>query len=285
MFLIFKYPFLSDIWNSYNFDKPMDYSSDNFEILRLCNNRETYETSPTEKHKNICKDLLKNLKILSNNNYSNIDTFFTGCKNLNNWLYFKEKELAVSSDIVNKIFQAYKQIKKAIYHSHDCDYYTFDKRFNESEKLINLRIFNYNFETIQRLLKDSIKSQDCKLIKYVYECVDVYKKMNITYRFPHDCNSSQHKNACDIMKEFNQLYSSYINKKHGILHNFPELSSDTPTNIIDGCSSQENAKDPSLEESSQTDTSMRGVVSPVLSAIAGIPPFLVLIYKVNIIFT
>ncbi|KMZ77001.1 hypothetical protein PVIIG_06312 [Plasmodium vivax India VII] len=263
----------------------MDSSQDNHQIITVCDRNETYRTEPTEKYKTICKYLLKNLKILSSNNYSNAVTFYTACKNLNNWLYFKEKELDISSDIINRVFQAYKEIKNGNHNIYDCSYSTFDKGFNETEKLINLRIFNDNVVTIQGLLKDSIKSKDCNLKKYVYECVDIYKKMNTAYSFPQNCSRSQQKNACDVINEFNKLYSFYIYNKDGILHNFPDLSSNTTTKDIEGCQAQAHTGDSALDETPQTGTSMKGVVSPVLSAMIGIPPFLALIYKVNIIFT
>ncbi|SCO65471.1 hypothetical protein PVT01_030028600 [Plasmodium vivax] len=244
----------------------MDFSQDNLQILALCNNNETYQTNPTENDITVCKNLLKNLKTLSNNSYNNKDNFFTGCKNLNNWLYFIEKELDISSDIINKVFQAYKKIKHVNYHLYDCPYFEFDKGFNEKEKLIDLRIFNDNAVTIQSLLKDIDKSKDCNLKKYVYECVDIYKEMNIAYTFPQDCSMSQHKNACDIMKEFNRLYLSYIYKNDGILHEFPELSTKTITKVIDGCSSQDNTGETTFGDSPKTGTSITQGVPSVLSA-------------------
>ncbi|KMZ98983.1 hypothetical protein PVNG_03822 [Plasmodium vivax North Korean] len=254
----------SYIWNSCDFDKPVDYSQDNKQIIELCEKNETYKTNPTENYKNICNQLLNNLKILSNNSYSNTDTFITRCKNLNNWLYFKQNELSVSSDIISQIFQAYKQIKNEKYHTNDCAYSTFDNGFNEKEELINLRIFNDNGETIQALLKDSIKSKDCNLKKYVYECVDIYKEIKRIYSFPGDCDSSPYRKSCGIIKEFNKLYSFYIYNKDGILHNFPDLSSNTTTKDIEGCQAQAHTGDSALDETPQTGTSMKGAVSPAL---------------------
>ncbi|KMZ89691.1 hypothetical protein PVMG_04521 [Plasmodium vivax Mauritania I] len=264
----------------------MVYSTDNLPILVLCDKNETYKTSPTEKHKNVCKDLLKNLKILSNYSYIDRDTFFTGCKNLNNWLYFKEKELNVSSDIINKIFQAFNQIENVNYHFLECPYSTFDKEFNETEKLINLRIFNNNIETIQSLLKDRSKSKNCNLKKYVYECVHIYNIMKRTYGFPQDCTNNPHKNACDIINDFYKFYSLYIYNNNDILHKFPELSSNTNTNIIEGCPPEVIELDQASP--SQSNESYRSIiqsVSPALGVMAGIPPFLALIYNVNINFT
>ncbi|KMZ83247.1 hypothetical protein PVBG_05217 [Plasmodium vivax Brazil I] len=256
--------FYEHIWNSCDFDKPVDYSQDNKQIIELCEKNETYKTNPTENYKNICNQLLNNLKILSNNSYSNTDTFITRCKNLNNWLYFKQNELSVSSDIISQIFQAYKQIKNEKYHTNDCAYSTFDNGFNEKEELINLRIFNDNGETIQALLKNNNISNVCSLKKYVYKCIEVYRAMYKSYSFHPDCNSHQYKNACNIINEFKQLYSSFIYKNRDIHHDFPELSSNTITNVIDECSSQENTTDSTSGELPQTGTSMKGAVSPAL---------------------
>ncbi|KMZ99263.1 hypothetical protein PVNG_02146 [Plasmodium vivax North Korean] len=264
----------------------MDSSQDNHQIITVCDRNETYRTEPTEKYKTICKHLLKNLKILSSNNYSNADTFYTACKNLNNWLYFKENEHSVSNDIINDIFQAYKQIKNETFHKNDCAYSTFDNGFNEQEKLINLRIFNDNGEAILGLLKKNNKSDDCSLKRYVYKCIEVYRAMYKSYSFHLDCNRSQYKNACNIINEFKQLYSAFIYKNGGIHHDFPELSSNTPTNNIDGCPSEEiESNKASPVPSSQSNRSIIQSVPPALGVMAGIPPFLALIYNVNIIFT
>ncbi|KMZ88576.1 hypothetical protein PVBG_04785 [Plasmodium vivax Brazil I] len=262
---------------------PVVSGQDNHQIITVCDKNETYRTEPTEKYKTLCKNLLKNLKILSNNNHRNQDNFFTGCKNLNNWLYFEENELSVSSDIINQIFQEYKKIKEVNNHLPDCPYSAFDKGFNEKEKLINLRIFNDNSETIQGLLKNNNMSDDCSLKRYLYQCIQIYRDMNSKYCSSGSDTRDENKNSCDIISQFNNLYRSYIYKNKEITHNFPELSSHTPSNVIDGCSLKESKSD-SYSDEAQLGTPITNGVSTALGAMAGISSLLALSYKVCITF-
>ncbi|KMZ77304.1 hypothetical protein PVIIG_06452 [Plasmodium vivax India VII] len=281
-----KYQFLGEISTFYDtLDEPAEKNVHYEGISSLCDNALFLQNDPKGKYKIFCKKLLKNLLLLADRNYK-IDKFIKYCDILYMWMYFEINKNIIPNDITEKLFIASSElISSKLDNKTPCPYFKFNEKIKEPKKLINLRIFNNNIETIRSLLKNRNKPKDCNLKKYVYECIDIYKEMNKTYILSVDCYSGQHKGACDIINEFSLLYSSFIYNEDGIHHKFPELSPNTITNIIDDCQSAENAADSNSGEPPQTDNSIRGVVSPVLSAMAGIPPFLAIIYKVNIIFT
>ncbi|KMZ99332.1 hypothetical protein PVNG_02215 [Plasmodium vivax North Korean] len=273
-----------DILKLYNkLDETVVENDENKEILKLCDNAATFDTNLRDVEKIVCKKLLNNLLQLKNDKYD--DDFKKLCSNLYVWLYFKINKPRISNDIIKKIFELPNSTEYIQRKYNYCPYFSFNDKIRNPESIMKLRIFNDNSDTFQSMLKDRNKLKDCDLRKYVYECIKIYQEMNRTYILSGDCSSSQHKNACDIINEFKQLYSSFIYNRNEILHKFPELSSYTSTNIIDGCPSPENTADSTSGEPSQTGTSTRGVVSPALGVMAGIPPFLALIYNVNIIFT
>ncbi|VUZ99417.1 PIR protein [Plasmodium vivax] len=272
-----EYKFLGDILKLYNkLDETVVENDENKEILKLCDNAATFDTNLRDVEKIVCKKLLNNLLQLKNDKYD--DDFKKRCNNLYVWLYFEIKKSGISNDIIKQIFDLSELKEKGMIRYFLCPYYTFIDQKHEPEDLMKLSIFNNNADAFQSLLMDSEKSKDCHLKKYVYECVDIYKKMNKNYSSSGDCNTSQHKNACEIIKFFNRLYMSYIFKKEGISDEFPELSSDTPLDLNNMCPLDEIEPDTPSEERQQ-DTPKTGGVPTALSAMVGIPPFLALIYK------
>ncbi|KMZ83427.1 hypothetical protein PVBG_05939 [Plasmodium vivax Brazil I] len=239
----------SNIKNVYNgeilklydtLDKSVDENNVNPKIITYCDKNSSLQMDTTGKHIRICKKLLKNLLLLKG--YYNSD-FIKNCGNLYVWLYFEIKKSMISNDIIKEIFEFSTSIEDDEVKYNYCSYFLFNDNIPNPENLMKLRIFNDNADTFQNMLMDSINSKDCYLKKYVYECVDIYKKMNKNYSSSGDCSSSQHENACEIIKTFNTLYTSYILNKEEITHNFPKLSTDTPLNVIDSCQLEEGKSD------------------------------------------
>ncbi|SCA81942.1 hypothetical protein, conserved [Plasmodium vivax] len=258
-----KYQFLGEVLNLYDKLDPAEIEDDqNQDILSLCDKSTNFRRNHTEVEKVVCKRLLNNLLQLKNVNYD--DDFIKGCSNLYVWLYFKIKNSMISNDIINKIFELPKSHQSEGPKYNYCLYFSFNDKIPNPENLMKLRIFNDNADIFKSMLKDVKRSDVCSLKRYVYKCIEVYRAMYISYNFHLDCNSHQYKNACNIINDFKKLYSSFIYKNHDIAHDFPEFSSKTPTNIIEGCPSTENTADSTLNKTPQTGDSMRGVVSPAL---------------------
>ncbi|SCO73000.1 VIR protein [Plasmodium vivax] len=271
-----KHKFLGEILNLYDkMDQTVVENEQNKRFLNLCDKNDTFNIDLTEEQKNTCKKLIRNFFLINGVNREKVMYF---CSNLYVWLYFEIKKSGISNDIIKKIFDLPELKEKGVITYFLCPYDTFIDQKHEPEDLMKLSIFNNNADAFQSLLMDSEKSKDCHLKKYVYECVNIYNKINDTNSFPYDCNTSQHKNACEIIKFFNRLYMSYIFKKEGISDEFPELSSDTPLDLNNMCPLDEIEPDTPSEERQQ-DTPKTGGVPTALSAMVGIPPFLALIYK------
>ncbi|KMZ98974.1 hypothetical protein PVNG_03813 [Plasmodium vivax North Korean] len=233
---------------------------------------------------NICKKLLRNLKLL-HSECNNTDDFVKYCNNINNWLYYEIKEHNISDDTINSIFAASKQIivKKKGYP--ECSYFTFNKDLIKPEKLVTLRIFNKNIDDILEILTKKSDSNICSCKKFIKQCLDLYKHMHENHCSNGDIMNSPPNGTCEIVNEFKKLYISFIYNKLGRKYEFPDLSSNMITYSIDGCQSDEtDSAQASPEHSKQLDRSIAQNASHALAAMAGIPPFLALIYNVNIIY-
>ncbi|KMZ77033.1 hypothetical protein PVIIG_05230 [Plasmodium vivax India VII] len=277
----FMYPFLDDIWNKYNFDKDFDESVENNQIISTCDGIIRYKDDNIVNHKKVCKKLLRNLKLLHSGSYTGGE-FVKYCHNIYNWLYYEIKEHKITDDIINSIFDESKRIieKKGPY---DCPYFTFNTGLLEPEKLVMLRMFNDNIENINEILIKKCDSNICSCKKFIKQFVDLYKHMYAKHCSKDDITKPPKKDTCQIVNSFRTQYESYFPRGQ-IKYEFPELYSNT-INILDGCQSEVNHSGPDPpEERKQSDRSITQNASHALAAMVGIPPFLALIYKVNIIF-
>ncbi|SCO65505.1 VIR protein [Plasmodium vivax] len=247
--LMKNYPFLDDIWNKYNFDKDLEVSEVNNQIISSCDGIIGYNDDNIVNNKKVCKKLLRNLKLLHSGNHSP-DDFVKYCHNIYNWLYYEIKEHKITDDIINSIFHVSKEIivKKEGYT--DCSYFTFKKDLIEPEKLIMLRIFNDNIENIREILINEFHSKICSCQKFIKQCVDLYKDMHEDHCSKDDITKPPEKDTCQIVNMFRTLYEGYLTKDK-IKYKIPELSSNTPTDIIDGCSSEETDSGPAPPEQSK----------------------------------
>ncbi|KMZ99321.1 hypothetical protein PVNG_02204 [Plasmodium vivax North Korean] len=279
--LLKNYPFLEYIWKKYNYDKAVD--SDESSIISLCNNDITYKVNPANEQKNICKKLLRNLKLLHSGNYMPYD-FVKYCKNINYWLYYEIKEHNISDDIINNMFAESNKIIPKKNQNNDCSYLMLNNDLLEPEKLVMLRIFNNNIDDIHEILIKGINSNICSCKKFIKQSVDLYKHMHEKHCSKGDITKPPQKGTCEIVNWFSTNYTGYLPKEN-VKYEFPQLSSNIPINIKDGCQSEDTDRDPaSPEQSKQSDRSITQNASHALAAMVGIPPFLALIYNVNIIF-
>ncbi|SCO65497.1 VIR protein [Plasmodium vivax] len=265
-----------EILKFYNdLDQSVIQNHPNQEILNLCDKYDTFNTELTTKQTNTCKKLIRNLLLCNTLNEHNFINF---CSNLYVWLYFETKKSGISNDIIKKIFDLPKLREKGVIKFMYCPYDTYNDQRHDPEDLMKLSIFNDNVGTFQSMLMNSNMSNDCSLKKYVYECVDIYNKTHEDYSSLQYCNSSPEEYACGIIQAFNSKYTSHIRNKGGIIHEFPELSSNTPLDLNDMCPLDEIEPDTRPEETQQGTPTTQGA-STALSAMVGIPPFLILMYK------
>ncbi|CAG9474613.1 unnamed protein product [Plasmodium vivax] len=271
-----KYKFLENILNLYGeMDKPVEKKDQYEDFLNLCDNENAYSTNPKNDEKQTCRIILRNFSLC---HVFGLENVMYCCSNLYVWLYFDIKKSRISNDIIKKIFELPKlKVGKWSQHFH-CPYVKFTEQTHNPEDIMKLSIFNDNADRFQSMLKDRNNINDCYLKKYVLECVDIYNKTNKAYSSLQECNSSAQEYACEIITAFNSLYTSNIHNKEGIIHEFPELSSDSTLNLNDMCP-VEKSEPPRVSEQTQQDTTTTRGASTALTAMVGIPPFLALIYK------
>ncbi|KMZ77176.1 hypothetical protein PVIIG_06351 [Plasmodium vivax India VII] len=198
-------------------------------------------------------------------------------------MYFEIRKNSISNEITQKIFDQSTEIIKPKRRKIPCSYFNFNEKHQEPTKLMKLRIFNYNVDTFQSMLKGEIDQKVCSLIRFIYKCILIYRDMNSKYCSGTEGTKEKNKSSCEIIGNFNSFYTSFISSISELTHKFPELTSDIPLNDIHGCSLKGINSDEFSDET-QLGTSITKGVSTAVGAMVGIPPFLALIYKVNIIF-
>ncbi|KMZ88564.1 hypothetical protein PVBG_04773 [Plasmodium vivax Brazil I] len=280
--LIYEYPFLNEIWTFYDtLDEALN-ETDNLAYSNACDNVRIYGKDSLKEQKNTCKRLFRNTFLLSDGGYSTED-FNKYCDILYIWLYFEIEKNKLDANIINQIFQD--SIRVALQKSRNkisCPYVSYHEILHEPEKLMKLSIFNDNSETFQSILKKKNDPNDCSFQMYVVDCVNIYNDM-----YGKHCSGERNKDnpeLCKILNTFETLYTGYFFKKReDISYELQPLSS-PPTKHVVNCQTDIG----SVISTSTDDRSSRDIsktLNTALGTMAGIPPFLVLIYKVNMICT
>ncbi|KMZ77241.1 hypothetical protein PVIIG_05194 [Plasmodium vivax India VII] len=258
-----EYKILGEILKWYDtLNQPVVEEEQYKEIFKLCDKAPMFQSDTTGNYLNFCKKLSRNLFLLKGV-YN--DDFKKRCSNLYVWLYYEIMNNTIPNDITESIFNQSINIIQHKLSKTPCPYLNFNEKHQEPTKLMKLSIFNDNADTFQGMLKGEIKSDDCSLKRYVYKCIEVYREMNSKYCSIGGDMKEENRNSCNIIRNFNSLYTSYIHKQNGIHHKFPELSSNTNTNIIEGCPPEVIVLDQaSTVQSNESDRSIIQSVSPAL---------------------
>ncbi|KMZ77079.1 hypothetical protein PVIIG_05513 [Plasmodium vivax India VII] len=254
-------------------------------------------------NKDIYEKVMRNLLLLLNNKYKKMP-FRDYCTYLYQWLYFTKKKNKNSDFMIDVVYSASHSrfiLPKAI---NQCLPFSYDKTYDDPIKIIKLQIFDLNINIIEQILMSENYSNNLNFKKYICECVNIFKEMykgNCPYK---DVEDKKRKDTCDVLDNFMNIYMSYLYTKERIKNKIPSLHS-TESEPLNICPSNKPEIGPSLvsettqaPQSAQVSQSEGNSISveqsgkpipfnttSVVSAMAGIPPFLALIYKVIIICT
>ncbi|VUZ99396.1 PIR protein [Plasmodium vivax] len=282
-----KYQFLGEILKVYDIlDKPVVENGQQQENFDLCNIAPWLRDDIKGEYKNFCKKLLNNLLLLAHGNYGG-DNFFKYCDILYMWMYFEIKKRDIPNDIAGKIFNDSYAMINSTHSKTLCPYLNFNEKHQEPTRLMKLRIFEYNTSTFQKILNNISDPDNCSCLEYVYECINIYNDMNKKFcAKPEDINTT-YKATCDILKNFNSNYSSYIRNVKGEIYELPFLSTTTTattTHTLTGshatrCLLNKQKLELGSGAVHQSSSPKQISISTALSTMAGIPPFLALIYK------
>ncbi|CAG9474594.1 unnamed protein product [Plasmodium vivax] len=271
-----EYPFLNEIWKFYDkLDETLS-ETDNGAYSQLCSTVGIYGTDRVDEKKNTCKRLFRNTFLLSNSGYR-FDVFSKYCDILYIWLYFEIEKNKLDARIINKIFQdSIKAAQQKSRNKISCPYVSYHEILHEPEKLMKLSTFNKNAEKFQSVLMNKNDSSDCSCQKYVFDCVNIYNDMYGKYCS--DEHSKDNTQLCEIAKQFGTLYTGYLfNKRNDISYELKPLSSTTTNHVVNCQTNIDSVISTSTGEQSSSVTSK--TLNTALGTMAGIPPFLVLIYK------
>ncbi|KMZ83254.1 hypothetical protein PVBG_05224 [Plasmodium vivax Brazil I] len=281
--------YTGDILNLYDkLDQAVVENDQYPDILNLCGRGTLFEKDHTGEYKKFCKKLLNNLLLLTKDDYGG-DNFSKYCDILYIWMYFEIKKNNIPDDITKPIFDNSIVMIKTKLRKNPCPYFNFNENYHEPTKLMKLRIFEHNTSTFQNILNNISKPNNCSCLEYVYECINIYKEMNNEFCATDVNKKITYKDTCDILNNFNTSYSTYIQNVNGGIYELPLLSdtttaSHTPTaSHVTRCSANKERQELGSGSDVQSSSSKQISISTALSTMVGIPPFLALIYKVNII--
>ncbi|SCO65464.1 VIR protein [Plasmodium vivax] len=197
------YPFLDNLLSAYKeFDKELENNDD---IYTFYNTKVTDVPDIKEKYKDIFLKLLRNLRIFAQNRYkgSQVPEY---CTYFYHWLYLKTKEHNDANFFISIIFNDF-LTKWGPITLDLCPYSSYNKQKDilESNDLVKLSYYKFNYEKIKDILKERKNSNYCLCQKYLDECVSTYRTMKASH-----CSNNQEENNKELCSELTQFYVSYL---------------------------------------------------------------------------
>ncbi|KMZ99266.1 hypothetical protein PVNG_02149 [Plasmodium vivax North Korean] len=259
---------------------------DNNHHSSACNRLPIYNDGRVDEHKNACKVLLRNSILLYDKDYEN-EVFIKYCDILYIWLYFEIKKNMLSPSIINKIFDGSIQKVSSTGQKKPCTYFSFNENLHQPEKLMKLRIFNDNIKTLTNILNNINESNNCSCLKYVYDCIKIYKDMYRDYcSGEKKTQNLKNINTCKIVDDFGTKYSSNIYDRYYAIYKLRSLSdindmSKATSTYIADCSLDGKRQNFYYNNDNQLDSYTQSNVTKVLGSMIGISSFLAISFKVK----
>ncbi|KMZ99302.1 hypothetical protein PVNG_02185 [Plasmodium vivax North Korean] len=165
---------------------------------------------------------------------------------------------------------------------YNCPYDLYKKEHYKYEKIIELNIFGDNIEKLLSILKNKTPKHYCPCIKYVKNCVNTYKYLHHNYCTGANIQKLDNEEFCKKLNKFTAYYG-FLTKEETIKNEIPSLYSEKDT-FTHECLSDKNKNQLNSATNERLGNSTPVSAYTVVGAMVGIPPFLALMYKVNIIF-
>ncbi|KMZ89718.1 hypothetical protein PVMG_04548 [Plasmodium vivax Mauritania I] len=289
--------------NAYNeFNKVVEEKEKTFDVS-LIDRTKNFDPD-YEKNKVIYEKLMRNLSFVLNkrDNKMIINDY---CRFLNQWVYHSQQKNNISEFALGVFYPG----------AHDnivnngginrCSYFSYATTYENPLNIIKLENFIENLNIIESILKNGYDSfNSCQ--KYVCECFKIYKEFYQQSYCPYDLEADKkRKSTCDKLRAFKTSYTSYLSGREMkdivpsldaaenvslpmCYESEPESMAQAAKQVVEG---QESESPPGPEaapgqsgSSVSTDESEKVKpfnTSTIVSTVAGIPPLLALIYKVN----
>ncbi|KMZ77149.1 hypothetical protein PVIIG_06559 [Plasmodium vivax India VII] len=308
-FIIFyQYPFLDKIWNLYEeFNEEIDnLNAEKTNYEGACQAIKQQAPGDKEWYNNLCIKLIRNLGAFSRvmNKDNNKDKYNPErCKNLNSWLYYITKDSTVDQNVIKNIFEHSNNIIGKDNEEHHCINSFYMDIYNKPDDIIMLINLEEYKNDILKILKDNRHDNHCSCLKFIFECANIYREMkNINCIGPSD--SSKKSNTCSKLQEFYKFYTSNISTDVELNEKLPSLDAaenkhnlKCPSNrgnqvikpvhgekLGSGLGPRQHPQD-NFDSTEQSGSTIPLNGTAIVGTMVGIPPFLALIYKVNIIYT
>ncbi|KMZ89780.1 hypothetical protein PVMG_04610 [Plasmodium vivax Mauritania I] len=290
-------------YNSFNDDVN---SGERSAILSILNYIKTVGGYKNEDHV-IYEKLIRNLWSLFNNIYKEKGDY---CIFLNHWLYLIKKKYKIVDFPIDVFYSVTVNKLTSDGKKNICPFYSYDTNYNEPINIIKLQNFHRNVNTIRGILiKESDpqerNSQYCYAQRYANECVKIYRKMHDMFCSSNTSLSTKNQNTCSELGTFSSIYTNYLFNEGDINTKIPNLTSSEnekhflcPSDKLPTPEELKQEAGPALGMGTESGPGHSSVSvgveqqnnpiklnsTAIVGTMAGIPPFLALIYKVNIFF-
>ncbi|KMZ88578.1 hypothetical protein PVMG_04539 [Plasmodium vivax Mauritania I] len=158
-----------------------------------------------------------------------------------------------------------------------CHYYPYDKFINVADDMLKINIFVDNISTIQNILKNKSDQYNCLGMKFLYDCFNIYKKINDKY-----CSKGKKRdtiNICPQLELFRSNYNAFIPSISNIPENIKSLNAEV-VEFTDVCPLNESKREFMHDEHHSTGSSGPSSTTTALSTVVGASSALALLYKV-----
>ncbi|CAG9474595.1 unnamed protein product [Plasmodium vivax] len=293
------YPFLDKIWKLYEeFNETAVNSNDGKDdSVSMCEQFMQEEPDKKEWYTKLCIKLIRILgafSFMKNKDKYNPER----CKILNSWLYYIIKNNYVNQDVITNIFDQSNKVIGEGNEEHHCSNYLYKDKYDDPDDIIKLINFEEYKNDILKILKDNKNDNHCSCLKFIFECANIYRKMNNIYCISPTGDTSKKPNTCSKLQDFYTFYTSNIYGNVEIKGKLPSL--DVAENEhIPPCPSDIENQEPRRVPSQALGSGLRPEPQPqdisdsveqsgstiplngtaIVGTMFGIPPFLALIYK------
>ncbi|KMZ99305.1 hypothetical protein PVNG_02188 [Plasmodium vivax North Korean] len=283
----YQYPFLDKIWNLYEkFNESLEEDSYYDPIINLCDVEKDYINKNKEEYKHICRKLIRNLWSLYENKY-HVPKNLDACRILNEWLHYLKKPYTIPDTNIDNLFDKAILLTPVSHQGRKCDYYSYNEKNKIPDNSIKLNYLVDNVNIISEILMNNIDPKFCYAQRFAKECKNIYKQMYTNFCSNYKNKQAENQSTCSELSTFEYTYTNYLFKLGDIKNHIPSLTTDHSEQLV-GCESdkvnQERPEHPVPPQNQDNHvSSSKPITAPtVLGTMAGIPPFLALIYKVNI---
>ncbi|SCO65468.1 hypothetical protein PVT01_030028300, partial [Plasmodium vivax] len=267
------YPFLNKVLTRFNeFNETVKGDKNENHYIILCNQIIGLSKGDKNVYNDFCVKLLRNL-----GHHSKASKYFNPnherCNILYNWIYNTKKNDIHSNNIINECFDDYNRLMKHTDSMNRCSYFSHD-RYVEPIKISILNIFYDNMDIIKGILTRPDDSKKNSCLKFVCECIKIYKDIYDSYCVSVDQTNEKHRTTCLRLGEIKNTYKWYFSNQDSLNSIIPSLDNINDDYLVK-CTAYMTNKELSSERRTNLDTLSRlRITGPVEGSDGNLQDFL-----------